>query len=709
MAAMRKRTRPTFTCRLRRGFTLIELMIAVFVSLILIVGVGFVFRKAADTVSMGQALSTLARDNRSLQATMGEDFQNFAYDNPVLIIVNQVHTGYVDPGDYAASNSSSNATSADLNGSGKSQYLSGAITNDYVHRHDTLAFCVRGKYQRRASAAGFADTTSTVDAFVWYGMMGLADNTVTPANSVYWLPGQGYQSGSTTSYIGDPGANPNGFFGTQWTLGRMCILLDPNAPVHAGLAGTNGNYFPSGTAANHNLTRNPDPYFFAPLAGGTVANQLGSDGKPIPIESGILDLAHSDFPTLRSMIVALQNGRYCKYPILSIVPSSVTPSWVNNLPWIDSFLQMPLPNGAEGSAAPAGKAPYYAFWNNYSASTDNENFTPNVALRSFFGRNWISKPLITTTGTQTPFDQASQMSFNLMPGVTQFIVEYAGDYLNQDPNTGAVKSVWSNEYFMGGGGFGQSPTNNVGYQFFPWCLPTDGPTDGKIDFTVDADGSHRIMWYGFPRDVAGYGVTPGTGTNVNNFPATIISTDATNAPDGSIPTPVQSLTGTQNYAWNHSGGTGVQPLPPHDVVPLRDILMTCGENPFYLWGEGQNVPNPTPYPASSWTTPPPWFSTTGEWWNVRAPHEVLNGSWPCTQFPYGGMSGYACADYVPRMSFDPSVSPSGGGNQQFHWLSQIWGSHERRPWLIRVTITVHDPNRAVHNGQTFQYIFNVPH
>jgi prepilin-type N-terminal cleavage/methylation domain-containing protein len=57
---------------------------------------------------------------------------------------------------------------------------------------------------------------------------------------------------------------------------------------------------------------------------------------------------------------------------------------------------------------------------------------------------------------------------------SQFIVEYAGDYLTQDPNSGSVSAAQG---------------------------------DGVVDFIVDpVTGAHKIRWYGFPRDTNNDGV-----------------------------------------------------------------------------------------------------------------------------------------------------------------------------------------------------------
>jgi len=96
---------------------------------------------------------------------------------------------------------------------------------------------------------------------------------------------------------------------------------------------------------------------------------------------------------------------------------------------------------------------------------------------------------------------------------TQFIVEYAGDYLNQDPVTGDLVHGPQNHKTGAGGSY--DPKNN---DVADMIDPADGSiltgnTDGQIDFYVDrtagatatANWVHKIRWYGLPRDVNGDG------------------------------------------------------------------------------------------------------------------------------------------------------------------------------------------------------------
>lgn len=79
-------------------------------------------------------------------------------------------------------------------------------------------------------------------------------------------------------------------------------------------------------------------------------------------------------------------------------------------------------------------------------------------------------------------------------GCTQFIVEFAGDYLNQDPLTGNIVDVHS---YLNATTF--IDRGSVG-------------TDGEVDYIVATEPggtkSRQVRWYGLPRDVDGDGQIP---------------------------------------------------------------------------------------------------------------------------------------------------------------------------------------------------------
>jgi hypothetical protein len=93
-----------------------------------------------------------------------------------------------------------------------------------------------------------------------------------------------------------------------------------------------------------------------------------------------------------------------------------------------------------------------------------------------------------------------------LPHCTQFVVEFAGDFVRQAPN-GDVAPV---------------ARDALGF-----AIPDP---DGVVDFVVRPDGGRAIRWYGYPRDLNGDGVIPGNRAKNNDMPDVIPVRDVAHAP-----------------------------------------------------------------------------------------------------------------------------------------------------------------------------------
>jgi prepilin-type N-terminal cleavage/methylation domain-containing protein len=111
----------------RRGFTLVELMIAIALIVVLLLGINQVFKMSSDTIGVGQTYSGIIRDHRATQAVMQQDARQWVVDAPMFYIRNQ------------------------------------RLGNG--NRSDQLAFPARGLYRRQTP--GLA--VSSLEAWIWYG------------------------------------------------------------------------------------------------------------------------------------------------------------------------------------------------------------------------------------------------------------------------------------------------------------------------------------------------------------------------------------------------------------------------------------------------------------------------------------------------------------------------------------------------------------
>ncbi len=118
----------------RRAFTLVEVIVSLFLVVMLILGVYEVFNMSSKTVGVGQAVSTIARDARTAQAIMQYDGRNWLKDAPAFVIVN-----YLDPGTGL--------------------------------RRDFMAFPARGMYRRHTidNVGVNGRVNESREAWIWYG------------------------------------------------------------------------------------------------------------------------------------------------------------------------------------------------------------------------------------------------------------------------------------------------------------------------------------------------------------------------------------------------------------------------------------------------------------------------------------------------------------------------------------------------------------
>jgi hypothetical protein len=169
----------------------------------------------------------------------------------------------------------------------------------------------------------------------------------------------------------------------------------------------------------------------------------------------------------------------------------------------------------------------------------------------FNGKPWMTKPASPTAANYQQIltrEMALTTPF-LFRGCTQFMVEFAGDFITQD----------------------NDPTS-LSYGKFLAAKP-----DGVLDFYRDGNKVRRTRWYGFPRDTSS---STGTALPANN-----------GAPDGHITSsydvvPVRDVAGTQM--------SFEKVLPTAGAVDYGRLNPgALGPNAQYICAWGPNELNPT--------------------------------------------------------------------------------------------------------------------
>ncbi|CAN5538458.1 hypothetical protein BH09PLA1_BH09PLA1_07990 [soil metagenome] len=167
------------------------------------------------------------------------------------------------------------------------------------------------------------------------------------------------------------------------------------------------------------------------------------------------------------------------------------------------------------------------------------------------GRRFQANPAITKPITAASLSQQAPI---FIPGCTQFIVEYAGDFVSQVDNPAL-------------------PTygNVVG-----WFGAANPSTDDNVDFVV-VNGAKRVRWYGAPRDTSGDGLVPGwiAGRLSNQMPDVVPLRDV-----------IRTIPGEQA-----SNGAPFEKLMATKMPPLADYTAMALASEYECgWGPNDRKP-----------------------------------------------------------------------------------------------------------------------
>lgn len=422
-----------------RGFTLVEVMISIAIALVLILGISQIFSLAQRTTGAGAQVLSAAETSRGIQAMFQSDVESIddTSDAPGIAIISYPEAAFRNRVDLQQDNDGDPTTVNDPTNPG--QPISAGAPwqiNDRIHRVDVLCFFARGRYARRTGQVPASPTaydpsclvspTTTREAFIWLGHLALPDNTALKS----WTgaqPGPPAAGGNLWPAPGEGtlASNPNNFFASDWILGRQVILLTP--------APTSGNW------ENHLLGFSNGTY--DPLVLGNTRGHPEAHSTPdvSQLYASQCDLADATIATYTQFMKTQ-----------------------NYLSWWES-VSGGISSNPTGTMATAGSL--------------------QQQIR-YYGNPFVQKPAAGAANPmQTLGAAVAQASPIFVRGCTQFIVEFAGDFVTQDAS-GNVGLVNAN---------GQT---------------TSGGPDGEIDYVVDPNThAHLIRWYGFPRDTAGTGTT----------------------------------------------------------------------------------------------------------------------------------------------------------------------------------------------------------
>lgn len=415
------------------AFTLIELMISIAIVIALMIGVNYVFASVGQATGLTQAVSRVTRDAQGAQAVMSRDFATADMASAPFVVIRSTATpAFRSRADYLAAPNNADPR-VELDPVNTGSYITNGMTavNNRVHRTDVVLFFARDKFARQTGGGTlnpgsipvtpYLSDMSSQEAMIWYGHLWLPNDD--DANPFPWTPPAMTYPSNPPTYPGwgvTPAANPNNFYANQWILGRFAVLLQAPEGPHVVTRRT-----------PRDATGNPIP----PIQ---ETRQWHIKTHPAGHPRHALRADAPSEPSATPSITLMQS----RYDLAATSMSDLTTTFSR-----DDFRQ--------------GNPPIHPWW------------TALMATYRFQARPFG----VGVAGSRLqPKDVALQAPI-FLSNCSQFIVEYAGDFMSQNNTNGAFQSATG-----------------------------DGIVDFHIPTPLTPTTPRTIRWYGFPRDTSGDGI-----------------------------------------------------------------------------------------------------------------------------------------------------------------------------------------------------------
>ena len=595
----------------RRGFTITELMISVALVLILTLAIGLIFRTTTESIGKSQATSEVTRNLDAITGALKIDFtgtdsiDNDAFTDAGGILPNSEQVAIVissfyvptwaneaqadaddedyraileEPNEGVALNAWMSAVGTyDRDGSGTDDATVEALLyGTRSFRTDLLTFGARGQFASQTSTRdqGFSLPYETSKAMMVWGHLKVFNNNYGLVNRLggYGLPGE--------PLVANGISNVNNVFADQFVLGRFALLFgEPNASSTGAandyIQASDGSSVPFvrriWTTPEDTSTSDVLPFGSAALVSRYYSTESTIDliqpDDPSPndppedsnmvnrvrLNWGRTDVLGSTAAELRDRLAFVgQETPSAAYPTYSRAAFSRTT--------------------ADGTGDPYDRKPAAADARLGGGTINNQSWW-EVWFTSNDDRVWIN-PF-----GQQPFDAATmgQRFHYVAPAARQFIVEYAGDYLEQAAD-GTIADV-----------------NGNGTVIEP---------DGQIDFVVDVAGRRSPRFYGFPRDADG-------DRDIELYDSSDPSTPVLGRYRSPDVVPLKDMVGISGGAESvANNATAALPFPHEKLVPIvdRTLVYTTATIAAYTgryvcaWGPDEldgNFSNDAYAPAST--------------------------------------------------------------------------------------------------------------
>ena len=413
---------PTPTRYTGSGFTLTEMIISVALVLVLMLAITRIFSITSTTIGASQGFAAATRDARAAQAVFQHDLSSLAPDSPFIWIRQDLPTVAFRNAQDAAGDRDGNAATVDLDGDGTEgaagvdgEQVGLFAVDTRSHRLDRFSFCARDRFFRQTGNS--AQNTLIADL----------------SSPEAWI---------TYGHLTLP--FPNGSFG----LAGNAV---PTNDLHDRI---DGRTYPGlGTAQT-----NPLNYYASQWVLGRVAMVMvrpdaagGTSASPSIVDASntAQEFYGSQTTTKLTAMQPLSETTTATYPTTN-PPQLLT---------------------ARYDLVGANITDTSGSLTDYIGSNPATPWYVNMLNYRFQVNPFAIKPI--TAGS------AAQQVPIFVPACSQFIVEFAGDFVAQNAD-GTLNENYDSATYGG--------------------LEPDGQVDFRFDPTT---GARQIQWYGMPRSASG--------------------------------------------------------------------------------------------------------------------------------------------------------------------------------------------------------------